>query len=98
MPRSAVSEFVQGGLAAGGKNDNRAGILFTSVEDLIVRTPRFYETAIARLNEQLGEAHRYVEQHFEGQNPYFEEMQKNIQYASIVADERDLCLLRRSLQ
>ncbi len=91
-------EFVQGGLAAGGKDDNRTGILFTSVEDLIVRTPQFYKTATVRLNEQLGEAHKYVERHFDGQNLYFEEMQKNVRYASIVAEERDLYLLRRTLQ
>lgn len=91
-------EFVYGGLAASGKDDNRSGILFTSVEDLIVNTPRFYKTANARLNEQLGEAHKYVERHFDGQNLYFEEMQKNVHYASIVAEEQDLCLLRRSLK
>ena len=90
-------EFVQGGLAASGKDDNRTGILFTSVEDLIVRTPGFYKIATARLNGQLGEAHKYVERHFDGQNLYFEEMQKNVHYATIVADEHDLCLLRRSL-
>jgi hypothetical protein len=90
-------EFVQGGLASSGKDDIRDGILFASAEDLIVSTPRFYKTATARLNEQLGEAHRYVERHFDGQNLYFEEMQKNVHYASIVAAERDLCLLRRSL-
>lgn len=91
-------EFVHGGLAASGKDDHRDGILFTSVEDLIVSTPRFYKTATARLNQQLGEAHKYVERHFDGQNLYFEEMQKNVDYASIVAEEGDMCLLRRSLK
>jgi len=49
------------------------------------------------LNEQLDEAHKYVERHFDGPNPYFEEMGKNIQYASKVAKEQDLSLLRRIL-
>lgn len=93
-------EFVQGGLASNGANaaeDQRSGILFTSVEELIGKTPRFYKTASARLNEQLGEAHLYVQNHFNGRNPYFEEMDKNVQYASKVASEQDLSLLRRVL-
>ena len=90
-------EFVHGGLAASGKDDHRAGIIFSSVEDLIVNTPRFYKTATVRLNEQLGGAHKYVERHFDGQNLYFEEMQKNVNYASLVAEEHDLGMLRRSL-
>ena len=91
------AEFVQGGLASSGSDDKRAGILFTSVEDLVGKTPRFYKTAAARLDEQLGAAHQYVQRHFDGQNPYFEEMEKNVQYAAKVADQHDLSLLRRSL-
>ena len=91
-------EFVHGGLAAGATGDGRPGILFTSVEDLIVKTPRFYKTATVRLNDQLGEAHKYIEKHFDGQNLYFEEMQKNVDYASLVAEEHDLSLLRRTLK
>lgn len=91
-------EFVLGGLAADSATAPRAGVIFSSAEELIVRTPRFFETATARLNEQLGEAHRYAETHFEGQNLYLEEMKKNVDYASIVAEERDLCLLRRFLK
>jgi len=90
-------EFVEGGLAARGADDQRAGIVFRSVEDLIAETPRFYKTAAARLTEQLGAAHQYAEQHFDGQNLYLQEMEKNIQYASRVADEHDLSLLRRAL-
>ena len=90
-------EFVQGGLASNGPGDKRSGVVFTSVGDLIGRTPGFYKTAAARLNEQLGEAHKYVHGHFDGRNPYFEEMDKNIQYASRVAEEQDLSLLRRVL-
>ncbi|HVY06146.1 MAG TPA: HD domain-containing protein [Burkholderiales bacterium] len=90
-------EFVEGGLAARGKDDDRSGIVFASVEELIAKTPKFYETATARLNHDLGGAHRYVQQHFDGQHLYFEEMKKNVDYASIIAGERDLSLLRRTL-
>jgi hypothetical protein len=90
-------EFVQGGLASNGAGDQRSGVLFTSVEEFIGKTPEFYKTAAARLNEQLGEAHKYVQGHFDGRNPYFEEIDKNIQYAAKVAEEQDLSLLRRTL-
>ena len=92
------AEFVQGGLASSGAGDNRRGILFASVEELIGKTPGFYKTAAVRLNEQLGGTYRFVQLHFDGQNLYFEEMGKNVQYALIVAEEHDLSLLRRALQ
>jgi hypothetical protein len=90
-------EFVQGGLASSDAGDHRRGILFTSVDDLICKTPRFYTTAAARMDELLGGAHKYVQWHFDGSNPYFEEMDKNVRYASKVAEEQDLSLLRREL-
>lgn len=90
-------EFVQGGLAANGPGDQRSGVLFTSVEDLIRKTPGFYKSAAARLDEQLGGVHKYMQKHFGGRDPYFEEIGKNIQYASRVAQEPDLTLLRRML-
>ena len=90
-------EFVQGGLASNGAGDQRRGILFTSVEEFMGKTPGFYKTATARLNDQLGETHKYVQRHFDGRNLYFEEIDKNIQYASKVAEEHDLSLLRRVL-
>ena len=88
-------EFVEGGLAARDDGDRRTGVMFRSVEDLMQKTPHFYKTATVRLNDQLGSAHGYVEKHFGGQNPYFEEIDKNMQYASAVAERHDLTLLRR---
>ena len=88
-------EFVQGGLAADGSTANPANVLFKSVEDLSTRTPRFYEGATNRLNEQLGGAYRYAENHFSGQNLYLEEMQKNVRYAQVVSDTPNTGTLRR---
>ncbi len=88
-------EFVQGGLAARDESDRRSSVMFRSVQDLMLQTPRFYKTATARLNEQLGGAHGYAGKHFGGQNLYFDEIDKNMQYASSVAEKRDLSLLRR---
>lgn len=88
-------EFVEGGLAARDDGDRRAGVMFRSVEDMMLKTPNFYKTATLRLNDQLGSAHGYVDKHFGGQNLYFDEIVKNMQYASAVAEKRDLSLLRR---
>ena len=88
-------EFVEGGLAARDEADRRTSVMFRSVEDLMLKTPHFYKTATVRLNDQLGSAHGYVGKHFGGQNLYFDEIDKNMQYASAVADRRDLTLLRR---
>jgi len=75
--------------------DHRTSVMFRSVEDLMLSTPRFYKSARARLNEQLGGAHGYAGKHFGGQNLYLDEIDKNMQYASSVADRRDLSLFRR---
>ncbi|MEO8158876.1 MAG: HD domain-containing protein [Betaproteobacteria bacterium] len=88
-------EFVEGGLAARDEADQRASVMFRSVGELMVKTPHFYKTATARLNDQLGSAHGYAGKHFGGQNLYFDEIDKNMQYASAVARQGDLSLLRR---
>jgi hypothetical protein len=88
-------EFVAGGLAAKDATDRRRSVQFRSKEELLKRTPNFYRTASLRLNEQLGGALSYVQQHFGGQNLYLEEINKNIQYAEAIAREGDLSLLRR---
>ena len=89
-------EFVEGGLAARNEDDHRASVQFKSAEDLVVKTPTFYRTAMARLNDQLGRAYRYAETHFGGRNLYIEAIDRNIQFATEVAKQRDLSLLRRS--
>ena len=88
-------EFVEGGLAARDESDRRSSVMFRSVGDLMVKTPHFYKTATVRLNDQLGSAHGYAGKHFGGQNLYFDEIEKNMQYATAVAQLGDLTLLRR---
>ncbi|MGQ0580221.1 MAG: HD domain-containing protein [Betaproteobacteria bacterium] len=88
-------EFVEGGLAARDDADERPSVKFKSAEDLVTRTPKFYKTATARLNDHLGSAFGYADKHFGGQNPYLVKMTRNIHYAVEVAEQRDLSLLRR---
>ncbi|MGH8689663.1 MAG: hypothetical protein ACREUS_01410 [Burkholderiales bacterium] len=67
-------EFVLGGL--GG---------FASGEDLVLKTPGFYDGARKRLEEKLGRSCDYAARHFGGPNLYLDEMRKNIDYARAVA-------------
>ena len=58
---------------------------FSSAEDLVLKTPRFYEGACRRLDEKLGRSYVYAARHFGGPNLYLDEMRKNIEYAQVVA-------------
>jgi len=90
-------EFVLGGLASRRLSGGRTEVLFSSGEDLVRKTPGFYMNAVKRLDFQLARAYEYAERHFEGQNLYLEEMQKNVRYARAVADVPTKQPLRRAL-
>ena len=89
-------EFVEGGLGARSEGDARTSVQFKSAEDLVAKTPVFYRTAMARLNDQLAGAYRYAERHFGGRNIYIDTIDRNIEFAIEVARRRDLSLLRRT--
>ncbi len=89
-------EFVEGGLATAGPATKRSPTaMFSSAEDLLRKTPGFYLTATTRLAEHLGATYDYLTSHFDGQNLYLDEVNKNIRYAERVAAKGDLGLLRR---
>jgi hypothetical protein len=89
-------EFVDGGLASPGQEGAAGGVaVFSSAEDLLRKTPGFYQSATARLTDHLGATYRYVTNHFGGQNLYLDEVVKNIRYAERVAANNDFNLLRR---
>ena len=88
-------EFVRGGIARKRHSDGHEEIIFSSAADLIFKTPRFYAGATKRLKQDLGGCYNYVEQHFGGQNVYFDELEKNIGHARSIAEVGDISLLRR---
>jgi len=88
-------EFVRGGIARKRLQDGSEEIIFASAADLIFKTPRFYQGATKRLKQDLGGCCDYIENHFDGQNLYFDEVEKNINYAKSIAAEGDISLLRR---
>jgi hypothetical protein len=88
-------EFVLGGIARKRRKDGSEEIIFSSAADLIFKTPHFYHGATKRLKQDLGGCYNYIEKHFGGQNLYFDELEKNINYARAVTAEGDISLLRR---
>ena len=89
-------EFVLGGLAGRKLAKARKLPNFTSSEDLVHKTPAFYESAQRRLDLQLARAYEYAAVHFGGPNPYLEEMEKNVRHAQELARRDSMDRLRRS--
>jgi hypothetical protein len=89
-------EFVLGGLARRKLPSGKMMTIFTSGDDLVRKTPGFYMNAAKRLDLQLARAYEYAERHFNGQNLYLEEMQKNVRYAQAVGEAPNTDMLRRT--
>ncbi len=88
-------EFVAGGIAhrhtTGGTE-----LVYESGSDLVMKTPTFMETAMKRLEVDLGGAHHHAETHFGGTHLYLEEARKNVDFARKIRETGDLSLLRRN--
>jgi hypothetical protein len=63
---------------------------FASADDLVRKTPRFYEGACKRLDAKLGKSYDYAARHFDGPNLYLEAMRKNMDYAQVVATSDEI--------
>jgi hypothetical protein len=88
-------EFVLGGLAGRRLVGQRLLPMFSSGDDLVKKTPDFYQGATKRLDLQLARAYEYAASHFGGHNLYLDEIQKNVRHAERVAHEPPQGLLRR---
>lgn len=73
-------EFVLGALGA-PRNAQKLPT-FSSGDDLVSKTPGFYETAIRRLNDDLGGAYGYAARYFGGPNLYLDGMRRNVGHAA----------------
>ena len=58
-------EFVRGGIARKRHQDGSEEIIFASAADLIFKTPRFYQGATKRLQQDLGGCYNYIEEPFQ---------------------------------
>ena len=72
-------EFVLGRL--GAPRNGATLPRFRSGDELVAKTPGFYENAMRRLDVQLGECHQYAARHFGGENLYLKALRKNVQHA-----------------
>jgi hypothetical protein len=88
-------EFLAGGLARKQLPDGKEEVVYASGEDLVRKTPRFYQGASKRLDADLGGTHKYAQDHFGGQNLYLEELEKNIEFAQIIDEAGDGSSLKR---
>jgi hypothetical protein len=73
-------EFVLGALG-GPKNGPRLPV-FASGDELVSKTPSFYEAATRRLNEDLGRRYEFAARYFDGENPYLDGIRKNVSHAA----------------
>ena len=89
-------EFLAGGITRKRLPDGGEEVLYESGEDLVRKTPSFYRGATRRLDADLGGAHKYAQDYFGGQNLYWEELTKNIEFAQAINDEGDGAALKRN--
>lgn len=91
------TEFVLAGIAKRRDGSGNEQVIFSSPQDLVVKTPGFYRGAKKRMDEVLNGAYRYVENYFNGQNLYLEAIEKNILFAEYMIDHgADIGMLQRT--
>jgi len=89
-------EFVLGNIARDTLPDGREIVRYASPDDLIIKTPGFYEyVARARIDVKLGGVDRFVAAHFDGPNPYQSEIDRNMDFLRSAIKVADLKSLRR---
>jgi hypothetical protein len=88
-------EFVLGGVAL-SKATGAPQVRYASGLDLLRQTPGFVaHTRATRLDGEFHAAYHYLEVLFDGQNPYLEAIDRNIQYLEQVLRSESWRLLRR---
>jgi hypothetical protein len=90
-------EFVWGQIARETMPDGREVVRYTSADDLIIKTPGFYEyVARSRIDKKLGGVDRYAEAHFGGASLYQSEIDRNMDFLRQTIETADLHRLRRA--
>ena len=89
-------EFVFGRVAREQLADGREVVRYASPEDLIIKTPGFYEyVARQRIDRKLDGVDRYAASHFDGPNHYQAEIDRNMAFLRQTIETADLSRLRR---
>jgi hypothetical protein len=89
-------EFVWGHIAREPLPDGRELVRYASAEDLVIKTPGFYEyLARPRIENKLGAVHRFAAAHFDGPNLYQSEIERNMTFLRQVIETANFDRLRR---
>ena len=89
-------EFVWGRIARETLADGREIVRYASPDDLMLKTPGFYEyVARRRMESKLGAVDRYAASHFDGPNLYQSEIDRNMGFLKDAIEQADLKRLRR---
>jgi len=89
-------EFVWGNIARDRTPDGREIVRYSSGDDLMYKTPGFYEfVARDRLGNKLGAVERFAGAHFDGPNLYQSEIDRNMKFLREAIETADLGRLRR---
>jgi len=83
-------EFELGGLTRHIGPDGSERVLYHSGEDLLRKTPAFYVMVKKRLDEDFGRLYDYMEQFFDGKNPYLKAINRNMAYLQKILDDGSL--------
>ena len=87
-------EFVAGGITHKRTVQGEV-VVFASAEDLLRKTPSFYQNAARRLDGDLGGAYQYAGSHFGGSNLYMDAVRKNIRFAERINEQSQIVLRRQ---
>jgi len=89
-------EFVWARIAREHLPDGREIVRYSSADDLILKTPGFYEyIARTRMDKKLEGVDRYAEAHFDGPSLYQLEIDRNMSFLREAIETSDLNRLRR---
>ncbi|MBS0308353.1 MAG: hypothetical protein JSS58_05215 [Proteobacteria bacterium] len=92
-------EFELGGLSRKRHADGSTEVIYTSPEDLLRKTPAFYDNMVKkRLDIDFERGYRYLEALFDGDNPYLQAIDRNMDYLQRLLDDGQLanCLRRQT--
>ncbi|HEX3097403.1 MAG TPA: hypothetical protein VHQ02_06770 [Usitatibacter sp.] len=87
-------EFVAGGIAR-MRTEKGEVVVFESGEDLLRKTPNFFQNATRRLDVELDGAYRFAQTHFGGTNLYMDAVKQNIRFVEKQADAAEIVLRRQ---
>jgi hypothetical protein len=89
-------EFVLGGIAVQVDEHGKEHVIYESAEDLLRKTPAFYEREVEnRLNNLFDKVYNYEQAHFDGHSNYIHALGQNQAYLKKVLEKDDFSLLRR---